>query len=253
MMACQATPGQLYCAPFAMVGSIGVIGQSLNIQKTLEGYGIRPYIFRGGKMKNPVGMVGDVTRDGVVAMQQMIDRVHDAFRDHVASARGDAFATAAAASSLSNAIPKPCDDYFRLSAGGDQRMSAQSTSIAHVMDQVATGDVFLGVEALKLGLVDRLITSDEYISERIQSGARVLKLINYRRPTGLSNLFSVPPYHHRMHSSSLSTGTDGAVRILKKLVNRVTSALLAWADDGMTGGGSVLSVSSRTAVGEYNC
>ncbi|KAL3768634.1 hypothetical protein ACHAW5_004329 [Stephanodiscus triporus] len=220
MMACQATPGQLYCAPFAMVGSIGVIGQSLNIQKTLEGYGIRPYIFRGGKMKNPVGMVGDVTRDGVVAMQQMIDRVHDAFRDHVASARGDAFKTAAAAAaSSSNAIPKPSDDYFRLSAGVDQSMSAQSTSIAQVMDQVATGDIFLGVEALKLGLVDRLITSDEYISERILSGARVLKLINYRRPTGLSNLFSVPPYHHRMHSSSLSTGTDGVVRILKKVVH----------------------------------
>jgi hypothetical protein len=32
MMACMSSPGQLYCAPFAMVGSIGVIGQSLNVQ-----------------------------------------------------------------------------------------------------------------------------------------------------------------------------------------------------------------------------
>ena len=43
MMACMSSPGQLYCAPFAMIGSIGVIGQSINVQKTLEKYGIKPY------------------------------------------------------------------------------------------------------------------------------------------------------------------------------------------------------------------
>ena len=121
------------------------------------------------------------------------------------------------------------------------------------MDRVANGDVFLGVEAIKLGLVDRLVTSDEYISERIRNGARVLKLINYRRPAGLSALFGgvPPPYHHRMHMSPLAAGTDdGVIRVLKKLVHRVTSELLAWADDGMAGG-SVPSVSSRTAVGEF--
>jgi len=234
MMACMSSPGRLFCAPFAMVGSIGVIGQSLNIQKTLEGYGVRPYVFRGGKMKNPVGMVGDVTRDGVVAMQNMIDRVHDAFRDHVASARGGAFAEA--------------------SGGGERTNSARSsTPIGGIMDRVANGDVFLGVEAIKLGLVDRLVTSDEYISERIRNGARVLKLINYRRPVGLSALFGgvPPPYHHRMHKSPPATGTDdGAVLVLKKLVHRVTSALLAWSEDGMVGG-SVPIVSSRTAVGEF--
>ena len=234
MMACMSSPGRLFCAPFAMVGSIGVIGQSLNIQKTLEGYGVRPYVFRGGKMKNPVGMVGDVTRDGVVAMQNMIDRVHDAFRGHVASARGGAFAEA--------------------SGGGERTNSARSsTPIEGIMDRVANGDVFLGVEAIKLGLVDRLVTSDEYISERIRNGARVLKLINYRRPVGLSALFggAPPPYHHRMHMSPPATGTDdGAVLVLKKLVHRVTSALLAWSEDGMAGG-SVPIVSSRTTVGEF--
>ena len=40
MMACMSSPGQLFCAPFAMIGSIGVIGQSINVQKTLEKYGI---------------------------------------------------------------------------------------------------------------------------------------------------------------------------------------------------------------------
>ncbi|KAL3812099.1 hypothetical protein ACHAXA_009434 [Cyclostephanos tholiformis] len=249
MMACMASPGQLFCAPFAMIGSIGVIGQSLNIQKTLEGYGIRPYIFRGGKMKNPVGMVGEVTRDGVVAMQQMIDRVHDAFRDHVASARGEALtSSSSSSSSSSNSIPRQSIGYFRLEAGSDRGMDACKTSIESVMDRVATGDVFLGVEALKLGLVDRLITSDEYIFERIRNGARVLKLINYRRPAGLSGLLVGSPYHHRMHSSLSVVGADGAVRILKKLVHRMISACLSWADDGMADS-PIPCISSRPAVG----
>ena len=93
------------------------------------------------------------------------------------------------------------------------------------MDQVASGDVYLGVQAIKLGLVDRLITSDEYISERIRQGARVLKLIDYHR-TGLSDLFSAPSPRHRMGSSM------SAVRVMKKVMYRMLSSLLTWADDG---------------------
>ncbi|KAL3791013.1 hypothetical protein HJC23_003002 [Cyclotella cryptica] len=176
MMACMASPGQLYCAPFAMVGSIGVIGQSLNVQKTLEKYGVRPYVFRGGKMKNPVGMVGDVTKEGIGAMQDMVDRIHDAFREHVAKARE---------SSLVQALrPLPNSKYYQM---GDTKCE---TGVMSVIDQVATGDVFLGIQALKLGLVDRLITSDEYIFERIQDGARALKLVVYQKPVTLSSLLT---------------------------------------------------------------
>lgn len=38
------------------------------------------------------------------------------------------------------------------------------------------GSVFVGEEALNLGLVDELVTSEEYIHERIEYGDRVLKL-----------------------------------------------------------------------------
>ena len=216
MMACMASPGQLYCAPFAMVGSIGVIGQSLNIQKTLESYGVRPYVFRGGKMKNPVGMVGDVTKDGVAAMQDSIDRIHVAFREHVASARTEAFTQALE----SGAIAKPAGSYFQMGSQG-VGASLPSASIEQVMDQVATGDVFLGVQALKLGLVDRLITSDEYISERISQGSRVLKLINYHRHR--PSLFMPPPQR-----------SVGMTNLLKRVMHRMTTALLAWAEDDLT-------------------
>ena len=42
--------------------------------------------------------------------------------------------------------------------------------------EIFNGDVYLGKDAVKFGLVDRVVTSDEYISERIGDGDRVLKL-----------------------------------------------------------------------------
>eukprot|EP00986_Skeletonema_menzelii_P005351 scaffold1924_cov140-Skeletonema_menzelii.AAC.15 len=186
MMACMASPGQLLCAPFAMVGSIGVIGQSVNVQKALEKYGVRPYVFLGGKNKQPVGMFGDVTKDGMETMQAMIDRIHDSFREHVREAREESLVKAFVEEGDAD---KPPSNYFQL--GSQTKLSHSQQSL----DRVANGDVFLGVQALKLGLVDRLITSDEYIAERIQHGTRVLKLIIYRRPVGLSSLLMGPPHH----------------------------------------------------------
>lgn len=46
MMACMSSPGSLYAAPFAIVGSIGVIGQTINIHKTLLDWGVEPLVFR---------------------------------------------------------------------------------------------------------------------------------------------------------------------------------------------------------------
>lgn len=51
MIACMSSPGQLYAAPFAVVGSIGVIGQQLNIHDFLKGYGVTPLTFRAAKTR----------------------------------------------------------------------------------------------------------------------------------------------------------------------------------------------------------
>mmetsp|Transcript_9058 Transcript_9058/g.12909 ORF Transcript_9058/g.12909 Transcript_9058/m.12909 type:complete len:423 (-) Transcript_9058:25-1293(-) len=140
MMACTSSPGRLYAAPFAVVGSIGVIGQTVNIHNALESWGVKPLVFRGGKHKAPVGLIGEVSEDGMKTIQKMIDKTHNAFKRHVLAAR-----------------PK----------------------LAKQIDDVATGDVWLGCDALDVGLIDRVITSDEYISQRLRDGVRVLKLINY--------------------------------------------------------------------------
>lgn len=145
MIACAATPGRLFAAPFAVVGSIGVIGQIINVQKTLEGWGMRPMVFRSGKDKSPINPIGDVSSRDMKRIQTMIDETHVAFKRHVAHAR---------------------------------------PSLAETIDNLATGKVWLAYDGLELNLVDRIITSDEYIAERIKDGAKLLKLIrNPRKPS----------------------------------------------------------------------
>lgn len=130
-------------APFAVLGSIGVIGSSINKHNVLQGWGVKPLVFRGGKHKAPVSLIGEVTSDGIKQVQNMVDATHVAFKRHVVAAR---------------------------------------PVLADNIDQVATGQVWLAYEALNVRLIDRIITSDEYIGERIIEGARVLRLIKYNKP-----------------------------------------------------------------------
>jgi len=58
------------------------------------------------------------------------------------------------------------------------------------IDQVATGEVWYGSDALSRGLVDALMTSSEYILERIQAGAEVFDLKYKPQKAGIAGLLS---------------------------------------------------------------
>lgn len=141
LLCCTASPGQLMAAPFALVGSIGVIGQLLNIHDLLKGWGIRPLVFRGGKDKAPVGLIGEVTSRGKRMTQTMINQTHRAFKNHVVSARP---------------VLKP------------------------YISKIGNGHVWLGADALDLKLIDCIKTSDEYIGEKVEAGVRVLKMVRHQ-------------------------------------------------------------------------
>ena len=166
MIACTSSPGQLLAAPFAVLGSIGVIGQSVNIHKLLEGWGITPLVFRGGKDKAPVGLIGEITRAGMNKVQNMVDDTHRAFKRHVAECR---------------------------------------PIIANRIDRIATGDIWLGYDALHVGLIDRVVTSDEYLGERIRSGARILKLLKIVRGR---SIFSKPQTEVLSQINTQDVGND---------------------------------------------
>ena len=138
MLCCTASPGKLFAAPFAMVGSIGVIATQINVHKILNDYGIETLMFRGGKDKAPISLIGEVTKEGKRTTQLMIDDTHRAFKRHVVKAR---------------------------------------PVLEQNIDTIANGNVWLGVDALELNLIDAIKTSDEYIEEKIRDGAQVFKMI----------------------------------------------------------------------------
>lgn len=134
MVASQAH--KLIAAPFAALGSVGVILEGLNFRELARNYGVQPIILKSGKSKNAISTFGTITPADEKQETERLERVHKAFQDLVIASRP----------ALSN------------------------------RQDILDGQIFLGSEALELKLIDQVMTSDEYIMERIWAGDRVLKL-----------------------------------------------------------------------------
>lgn len=132
MIASQAT--QILASPFAMVGSVGVITQSLNFYEILKKYGIKSLVLKAGDSKNPITQFGKVTDEDVKTTQLDLDETHRSFIDLCRSRR-------------------PTLD-----------------------PAVCNGRILSGDMALEKGMIDRILTSDEYILEKISEGDLVMKL-----------------------------------------------------------------------------
>jgi ClpP class serine protease len=135
MIASQAD--RLIAAPFATIGSVGVILEGLNFYELAKRYGVQPLVLKAGDSKNPLSQWGPVSRQDIEQEQGRLVKVHEAFKELVLQGR-----------------PKMIEN----------------------AKQVTDGSVYLGLEAQTLGLVDSVMTTDEYIFERIEAGDRVLRL-----------------------------------------------------------------------------
>ncbi|HEK1685243.1 protease SohB [Pseudomonas putida] len=123
MMACIGE--KIVSAPFAVLGSIGVVAQLPNVNRLLKKHDVDFEVFTAGEYKRTVTVFGENTEKGREKFQEDLDITHQLFKDFVARYRPQ----------------------------------------LHI-DEVATGEVWLGVAALNRKLVDELRTSDEYLSDR---------------------------------------------------------------------------------------
>jgi serine protease SohB len=120
LMACVGE--RILAAPFAILGSIGVIAQLPNFHRWLDEQGIDFEQFKAGEHKRTVTMFGVNTEEDRAKLQEQIEQTHALFKDFVARYR-------------------PALD----------------------LAQVATGEYWYGTQALQRGLIDELITSDDYL------------------------------------------------------------------------------------------
>ncbi|HEY6796354.1 MAG TPA: protease SohB [Kineosporiaceae bacterium] len=87
LMACVAD--RIVAAPFAVVGSIGVIAQVPNVQRLLDRAGVRVEQFKGGEFKRTVTPFGEPTEAERAKFTAEIEDTHALFKDFVARHRPD--------------------------------------------------------------------------------------------------------------------------------------------------------------------
>jgi serine protease SohB len=85
LMACVAT--KICAAPFAILGSIGVLAQIPNFNRLLDDHGINFEQVTAGKYKRTVTMFGENTDEDRAKLKEELEEVHALFKEAVARYR----------------------------------------------------------------------------------------------------------------------------------------------------------------------
>lgn len=120
LMACVAN--RILAAPFAVIGSIGVLAELPNFHRLLQEKGVDFELHTAGEHKRTLTIFGENTEEGRAKLREQLEETHGQFKDFIARYR-------------------PALD----------------------LKQVATGEYWHGEQALHLGLVDAVQTSDDYL------------------------------------------------------------------------------------------
>ena len=85
LMACVAD--RLYAAPFAIVGSIGVLAQLPNFHRLLEEKGVDYEQIMAGRYKRTLTVFGKNTDEGRAKLQQEVEDIHELFKNQIRAHR----------------------------------------------------------------------------------------------------------------------------------------------------------------------
>ena len=87
LMACVAS--RIYVAPFAILGSIGVLAQIPNFNRLLDSHGVDFEQITAGKYKRTVTMFGENTDEDRAKLKEELEEVHGLFKSAVSTYRPD--------------------------------------------------------------------------------------------------------------------------------------------------------------------
>ncbi len=85
MMACVAD--QVLAAPFAVIGSIGVVAQIPNVHRLLKKHDVDIELMTAGKYKRTLTMLGENTDEGREKFREELEDTHDLFKAFVGEHR----------------------------------------------------------------------------------------------------------------------------------------------------------------------
>jgi len=145
MMAVVAN--RIVAAPFAVVGSIGVVAQVPNVNRLLKKIDVDYEELTAGEHKRPISVLAPITDEGREHFRHKLEETHVAFKDFVRENRP-----------------------------------------ALNVEAVGDGDYWYATDALKLGLIDAISTSDEYLMSQ-RGKARLFVIDAPEKKTLMKALF----------------------------------------------------------------
>jgi serine protease SohB len=151
LMACVAD--RLMAAPFAVVGSIGVIAQLPNFHRLLEEKGVDFEMITAGRFKRTLTLFGENTDEGRQKLKQELEDVHALFKAQVAAAR-------------------PQVDLERVTTG-EHWYGTQALELK-LVDELRTSDDYLLAAAAERDLYHVVYKRRRPFSERLLGGVDTL-------------------------------------------------------------------------------
>jgi len=148
----SAEADKIVALPGTLTGSIGVISQIPNVKELYQKLGIEMQIFTGGEHKDMYAGLRELTPEEEQIMQKLVDEYYEQFVDVVAQGRG---------------------------------LSQEKVR------NLATGQLYSGVEAKELGLVDELGGLDTAIDLAAELAGVTAPEVEYYQPSSKSLLESL--------------------------------------------------------------
>lgn len=154
MMACVAN--KIVAAPFAILGSIGVVAQLPNFHRLLKKNDIDFEMFTAGEFKRTVTMFGENTRKGREKFVEDLEDTHVLFKEFVSEHRAQVDMATVATGEI----------WFGRRALGVNLVDELQTSDEYLMAQADTADIFEVEYSIKKSLPEKLGLAAQIVVER---------------------------------------------------------------------------------------
>jgi len=154
MMACVAN--KIVAAPFAILGSIGVVAQLPNFHRLLKKNDIDYEMFTAGEFKRTVTMFGENTEKGRDKFVEDLEDTHVLFKEFVSEHRPQVDIAQVATGEV----------WFGRRAKDVNLIDMIKTSDEYLLDQLDTADIFEVEFALKKSLPEKLGMAAQVAVER---------------------------------------------------------------------------------------
>lgn len=155
MMACVAD--KIIAAPFAIIGSIGVVAQVPNVHRLLKKHDVDVEILTAGEYKRTLTMLGENTEKGRAKFMEDLETTHDLFKDYVSEHRPQLDIAAIATGEV----------WYGRQAVNNGLIDEISTSDEYITSHLASRQV-VGVDyVVKKNLVNRISDAAESSVDRL--------------------------------------------------------------------------------------